>query len=49
MKKSKINKNIIIIVIVAVIALIGLGILTYRIVNDENKLTVEEKEWITEK
>ncbi len=48
MKKSKINKNIIIIVIVAVIALIGLGILTYRIVNDENKLTVEEKEWITE-
>lgn len=48
MKKSKINKKIIIFVIVAFIALIGLGILTYRIVNDENKLTVEEKEWITE-
>lgn len=46
MKKS--NKKIIIIIIVALLAAIGLGIITYKIVNDENKFTVEEKEWITE-
>lgn len=48
MKKIKISKKIITITIVAIIALIGLGVLTYKIVNDENKLSVEEKEWITQ-
>lgn len=46
MKKT--NKKIVIFIIVILILLIGLGFITYRIVNDENKLTVEEKEWITQ-
>ena len=46
MKKT--NKKIVIFIIVILILLIGLGLITYRIVNDENKLTVEEKEWITQ-
>jgi len=48
MKKAKLNSKIIIIVILAILALAILGLITYRILNDENKLTVEEKEWITE-
>ena len=48
MKNAGFNKRIIIILIIAIIALVGLGILTYNIINDENKLSVEEKEWITE-
>lgn len=48
MKKMKINKRIVIIIILAILAIAILGIITYKIVNDENKLTVEEKEWITE-
>ena len=48
MKKTKLNSKIIIIVILAILALAILGLITYRILNDENKLTVEEKEWITE-
>lgn len=48
MKKMKINKRIVIIIILAIFAIAILGIITYKIVNDENKLTVEEKEWITE-
>ncbi len=48
MKKIKLNKRIIIIVLVAIAIISLLGYFTYRILNDENKLTVEEKEWITE-
>lgn len=48
MKNAGFNKRIIIILIIAIIALVGLGVLTYNIINDENKLSVEEKEWITE-
>jgi len=46
MKKG--NKKLIIIIIVALLVIVGLGFATYKIVNDENKLNVEEKEWITE-
>lgn len=46
MKKN--NKKIIIIAIVILLIVVLLGFLTYKIVNDENKLSVEEKEWITE-
>ena len=48
MKQLNINKKIIVITIIAIAAIIGLAIFTYNIVNDENKLSVEEKEWITE-
>lgn len=48
MKNVKFNKKIILILLFALIAIVALGIITYKIVNDENKLTVEEKEWITE-
>lgn len=45
---KKINKKVIIIVLVVLLALLLLGFITYKIVNDENKLNVAEKEWITE-
>ena len=45
--KNKINKKTIIITIAVIIVLIILGIATYFILNDKNKLSVEEKEWIT--
>lgn len=48
MKKFEINKKVIIITLVAILAIAGLVILTINILNDENKLSVEEKEWITE-
>jgi len=48
MKKIKINKQLLLAIIVALVAIIALVFLTYKILNDENKLTVEEKEWITE-
>ncbi len=48
MKKIKISKRWIFIILIAIIAIASLGYFTYRILNDENKLTVEEKEWITE-
>ena len=48
MKKIEINKKVILITLFAIVAIIGLIILTINILNDENKLTVEEKEWITE-
>lgn len=48
MKKFEINKKVIIITLIAILAIVGLIILTINIVNDENKLTVDEKEWITE-
>ena len=47
MKKVNINYKLILIIILALVALASLIIITYQIVNDENKLTVEEKEWIT--
>ena len=48
MKKSKTGRNVIIITIIAILVIAGLVYATYKIVNDENKLTVDEKEWITE-
>ena len=48
MKKIEINKKVILITLFAIVVIIGLIILTINILNDENKLTVEEKEWITE-
>ena len=48
MKKVNLNKKVIFIVFISIIALASLVIVTYNIVNDENKLSVEEKEWITQ-
>lgn len=47
MKKKNNTKKIVISIIIALIVLTGLGILTYKLVNSEDKLSVEEKEWIT--
>lgn len=44
MKKK--NKKIFLIVIIAILALAILGIITFLILNDDNKLSVEEKEWL---
>ena len=43
---KKLNKSIVIIIVIALIAIIGLGFATYMILHDENKLSVEEKEWL---
>lgn len=48
MKKKKFNKKIILIILIAVLGIIALSYITYLILNDENKLSVDEKEWITE-
>ena len=48
MKKVKLSKKVIIISIIEILAIVGIAFGTYQILNDENKLTVEEKEWITE-
>ncbi len=48
MKKGKSYKKVIFIVLISIIAIATLGIITYKILNDEDKLTVEEKEWITQ-
>ncbi len=48
MKKNKINKKIIIGLIIAVIIITAIIIFTLNILKDENKLTIDEKEWITE-
>ena len=48
MRKRKLNKKIIIGIIIALIAIIALVIITLNILHDENKLTVSEKEWITQ-
>ena len=48
MKKIKLSKKIIIILMLIILVIIGITFGTYQILNDENKLTVEEKEWITE-
>ncbi len=44
MKKK--NKKIFLIVIIAILTLAILGIITFLILNDDNKLSVEEKEWL---
>ena len=48
MKKVKLSSKIIIIAIVVILIIAAISFGTYQILNDENKLTVEEKEWITE-
>lgn len=48
MKKFKLSKKIVIIAIIVLLVIAAIAFATYKIVNDENKLTVEEKEWITE-
>ena len=48
MKKNKINKRIIIITLIVLVIICSIAFGTYMILNDENKLSVEEKEWITE-
>ena len=44
MKKIKLSKKIIIILMLVILVIIGITFGTYQILNDENKLTVEEKE-----
>ncbi len=48
MKKGKSNKKVILIILLVILAIASLTIITINILNDENKLTVEEKEWITQ-
>lgn len=48
MKKFRLSKKIVIITIITLLVIAAIAFATYKIVNDENKLTVEEKEWITE-
>lgn len=48
MKKFRLTKKIVIITIITLLVIAAIAFTTYKIVNDENKLTVEEKEWITE-
>ncbi len=48
MKKDKNPKRLAIIIIIIVIAIALIGYTTYKILNDKNKLSVSEKEWITE-
>ena len=45
---KKLNKKIILIVLAVVLIITGIIIATYKTINDEYKLTVDEKEWITE-
>lgn len=45
---KNINKKIILGIFIALIVIAALAIITYKIVNDENKLSVEEKDWIAE-
>ena len=42
------KKRIIIPIIIAILVICGVGIFTYINLNDKNKLTVEEKEWLTQ-
>ena len=48
MTKIKLSKKIILIVLITILVIGAIAFGTYQILNDENKLTVEEKEWITE-
>ena len=43
---KKINKKVIIIVLIVLAIAIALGVTTYFILNNDNKLSVEEKEWL---
>ncbi len=45
MKKKK---NVAIVVLIAILAIIGTSIVVYRLLQDENQLTVSEKRYITE-
>lgn len=45
---KKINKKVILIIVSILITALLLGFITYKILHDENKLSVAEKEWITE-
>ena len=42
------KKKIVITIIIVLILLAGLGLVTYLLLNDKDKLTVEEKEWLTQ-
>ena len=42
------KKKIVITIIIVLILLAGLGVVTYLLLNDKDKLTVEEKEWLTQ-
>ena len=44
----KIKKRIIFIVIASILAITGITLFTIKTLNDETKLTVSEKEWLTE-
>lgn len=48
MKKFKLSKRTIVITLIVLLFAVTLGITTYKILNDENKLTIDEKEWITQ-
>ncbi len=43
---KKINKKVIFIILIVLTIAIALGITTYFILNNDNKLSVEEKEWL---
>ena len=43
---KKINKKVILIVLIVLTIAIALGLTTYFILNNDNKLSVEEKEWL---
>lgn len=42
------KKRIIIPIIITILVIIGVGIFTYFSLNDKDKLTIEEKEWLTQ-
>ena len=45
---KKLNKKVILIALLILLVILAIVIGTYKTLNDENKFTVEEKEWITE-
>ena len=42
------KKKIVITILIVLILLAGFGLVTYLLLNDKDKLTVEEKEWLTQ-
>ena len=48
MKNLSTKKKTIITIVIIIILLAIVGIFTYKILNDDSKLTVQEKEWLTE-
>ena len=48
MKNKKIKKKTIIIIVAVILLLVATGLLTYKLLKSENRLSVEEKEWLTE-